>query len=135
MSTSAPAQDRAAVDEAQAMAEAAAAFLEAEGPETAFAAFTADEAWRDRDLYVFVFDLDGISVAHGGDPTLVGQDLTALTDVNGFMFVQAFLAIESTGWVDYVWLNPLTGVEEPKTSYIVRGGDYILGVGAYVIGE
>jgi len=117
--------------EAQAMAEAAAVYLQAEGADTAFAAFTDSPSWKDRDLYVFVNNEDGIVLAHGGDPTLVGQNLWDQTDVNGFYFVRAIAGIETTGWVDYVWANPLNGLEEPKSSYIVRIDDYFVGVGAY----
>lgn len=133
MMTPAIAQNtQATLEEAEAMAEAAAAYLIEVGPEIAYPAFTESEEWRDRDLYVFVIDDDGINHAHGGDPSLVGQDLTDLTDVNGFAFVPAFLAIEDTGWVDYVWANPLTGDEEPKRSFIIRVDDVIVGVGAYL---
>lgn len=126
------AQDRGTLAEAQAMAESAAALLEAEGTEIAFEAFDNGDEWKDRDLYVFVLNLDGVNVAHGVDPELIGQDLFNLTDVNGFLFVQAFLGIEDTGWVDYVWADPLTDLEEPKSSYIIRVGDYVVGVGAYL---
>lgn len=126
------AQERGTLAEAQAMAESAAALLEAEGTEISFEAFDNDDEWKDRDLYVFVLNLDGVNVSHGVDPDLIGQDLYDLTDVNGFLFVQAFVAIEDTGWVDYVWADPITGLEEPKSSYIIRVGDYVVGVGAYL---
>jgi cytochrome c len=126
------AQERGTLAEAQAMAESAAALLEAEGTEISFEAFDNDDEWKDRDLYVFVIDSNGINRAHGADLTLVGQDLFDLTDVNGFLFVQAFLAIEDNGWLDYVWADPITGLEEPKSSYIIRVGDYVVGVGAYL---
>ncbi|MHA1560101.1 MAG: cache domain-containing protein [Alphaproteobacteria bacterium] len=129
------AQERGTLAEARAMAEAAAAFLEVEGTEVSFEAFDNGEDWKDRDLYVFVLDLNGINVAHGVDPDLIGQDLFNLTDVDGYLFVQAFLAIEDTGWVDYVWADPITGLEEPKSSYIIRVGNYVVGVGAYVPAE
>ena len=130
--SAANAQERGTLAEAQAMSESAAAFLETEGTVIAFDAFDNAEEWKDRDLYVFVLDPDGVNVAHGVDPDLIGQDLFELTDVNGFLFVQAFLAIENTGWVDYVWADPITGLEEPKSSYIIRVGDYVVGVGAYL---
>ncbi len=122
-------------EEAQAMAEAAAAYVEEVGDEAAFEAFTNDAAWKDRDLYVFVNDLDGLVFAHGADPSLVGQNLWDTTDINGFHFVRAMVAIDPTGWVDYVWPDPLTGEQTPKTSYIIRIGDYVLGVGAYLIDD
>lgn len=122
----------ATLDEAQAMAESAAAYLLEVGSDVAYSEFTFGDEWRDRDLYVFVISADGINLAHGGDPDRVGLDESDLTDVNGVMMVQEMLAIEDTGWVDYVWPNPLTDIEEPKRSYIIRVDDVIVGVGAYL---
>ena len=129
------AQEHGTPAEAQAMAEAAAAYVAEVGQETAFEAFTTSDDWKDRDLYVFVVGLDGITAAHGADPTRVGLDQRDLTDVNGFHFIQAMLGIETAGWVDYIWPDPLTGQNEPKTSYIIRIGDFVLGVGAYRLTE
>ena len=117
------------------MAESAAAFLATEGTMISFEAFDNKDEWKDRDLYVFVLDLNSVNVAHGVDPDLIGQDLFDLADVNGFLFVHAFLAIKATSWVDYVWADPITGLEEPKSSYIIRVGEYVVGVGAYLPAE
>jgi cytochrome c len=108
------------------------AYLEAQGPEIAFAAFTGGDDWRDRDRYVFVVDGTGLTHAHGADPDLVGVDQWELTDVNGFRFIQAIIAVESSGWVNYVWFDPVDGRLEPKSSYVIRVEDHFLGVGAYM---
>jgi cytochrome c len=34
-------------------------------------------------------------------------------------------------WVDYKWQNPVSKAVEPKTSYEIRVGDDVVGVGAY----
>jgi cytochrome c len=128
----AAAQERGTTAEAQAMAEAAAAFLVDNGPEIAYPAFSDGPEWHDRDLYVFVIGLDGINRAHGANAALIGTDITGLVDRNGAYFVRDFLAVETVGWVDYVYTDPLTGLDEPKSSYIIRVGDVIVGVGAYL---
>lgn len=128
----AQAQIRGTLDEAQAMAEAAAAFLAAEGPAVAYPAFDTSPAWHDRDLYVFVVDGTGLCLSHGARADLIGQNIIDLRDRNGLAFVPLFLAVTERGWVDYVWTNPVTGAEEPKRTYIVRLGDLAVGVGAYV---
>ena len=69
--TTALAQDHGSLEEAQAMAEAAAQHLEEAG-DAALADFNTDPAWRDRDLYVFVFAPDGTCLAHGANNSLVG---------------------------------------------------------------
>lgn len=125
------AADRATKEEAKAMAEEAAAYFEEHGPDAAFDAFTNGDAFKDRDLYVFMMDLKGTMVAHGQNPSLIGRDTIGLRDPSGKAFIQEFVAVEDTGWVSYQWQNPTTGGVEDKVSYIINVGDYVLGVGAY----
>ncbi len=94
-----------------------------------------DTEFRDRDLYVFVFDMNGITVAHGANPALVGRDLTGLQDPNGTAFIKEMMAVAAgpgRGWVDYMWANPQTKQLQAKSSLIVRLGDgHFAGVGIY----
>jgi cytochrome c len=124
--------DHATPDEAKAMAIKAAQYLKDAGPDTAFAAFN-DKAgsWHDRDLYVFVNDASCKTFAHGGNQALVGKSLATLKDVEGKPFMLEIAAIKDAGWVDYKWQNPLTKAIEAKTTYVVRVGEFSLGVGAY----
>jgi len=127
------AADRATPDEAKAMAIKAAAYLTSAGPETALPAFSdRNGPWHDRDLYVFVDDSKGVMVANGTNPGLIGRTVVDLKDVDGKAFHHEILAITDAGWVDFKWRNPVTNAMEPKQTYEVRVGDYIVGVGAYV---
>lgn len=81
---------------------------------------------------MFVIAEDGTGVSRGAQHELIGQNLIDLMDRNGVYFVREFLAVEDRGWVDYVYTNPVNGLDEPKQSYIIQVGDYTLGVGAYV---
>ncbi len=126
------AQDRGSREEAQEMATRAAELLRSQGPEAAFAAFNAPGGqFHDRDLYVFVFDSNGVAVAHGGNPALVGTNMMDRQDPAGVAYVREFLNVEDEGWVDYQFMDPQTNSVQPKTSYIVRVDDYAVGVGAY----
>jgi signal transduction histidine kinase len=120
-------------EEAKAMAERAAAHLEAHGPEKSFEAFNSknDASFHDRDLYVFVFDASGKVLAHGANALLVDKNMAALKDVDGKPFVQETIAVKDAAWVDYKWQNPQTKAVEAKTTYVVRAGQYVVGVGAY----
>lgn len=120
-------------EEAKEMAIRAAAFLKANGPAKAYAAFDSQDAgpFLDRDLYVFVYDNAGKALARGNNPALIGKDLIDLKDVEGKAFVRDFVAVKDAAWVDYKWQNPQTRKVEAKTSYIVRVGDVVVGVGAY----
>jgi cytochrome c len=131
VSQAAQAADRATPDEAKAMAVKAAAFLKENGPDKAFPAFDKDPAWRDRDLYVFVQNNSGVVEAHGANAALIGKTLLNLKDVDGKPFVQEMVAVKDAAWVDYKWQNPETKTIDPKTSYVIRVGDYTVGVGAY----
>lgn len=130
--TPAVAADRASLDEAKAMAEKAAAYLKAEGKDKAIAAFNGDAQFKDRDLYVFALNPDGTNIAHGANPALVGKNLMSLRDPSGRQFVKDMTEVADKGWVDYSWQNPTTKAVEPKRSYVIRQGDIVLGVGAYV---
>ncbi|MDD5586744.1 MAG: cache domain-containing protein [Alphaproteobacteria bacterium] len=119
-------------EEAKAMAEKAAALVK-ENPQKAFAKFQEkDGGFIDRDLYVFVLDGNGVFSAHGTKPVLVGKPGINMKDANGFEFMKAFVAVKDTGWVDYRWPDPTDENKvKDKSSYIVKVGDYAIGVGHY----
>jgi cytochrome c len=126
------ASGQATPDDAKALAIKAAEYLKSVGPEKAFPEFDAkDSAWHDRDLYVTVEDSNGVMVAHGTNPGLIGRPMIDLKDVDGKPFNREIQAIKDVGWVGYKWQDPLTKAVEPKTAYEVRVGEYIVGVGAY----
>jgi cytochrome c len=123
---------QATADEAKAMAVKAAEYLKSVGADKALAEFNAKEGpWHDRDLYITVQDNNGVMLAHGTNSGLIGKSLIDLKDVDGKAFTREMLAIKDVGWVDFKWQNPLTRSVEPKRQYIVRVGEYLVGVGAY----
>jgi signal transduction histidine kinase len=126
------ASTNAAPDEAKSMAVKAAGYLEQHGVDASFEAFMAPGGdWHDRDLYVFVIKNDGTMVAHGAKASLVGRNVMSLKDVDGKAFVAEFLKVQGEDWIDYKWQNPQSKAVENKTSYIVRVGEMVVGVGAY----
>jgi signal transduction histidine kinase len=123
-------------DEAKAMADRAAALLKSEGPEKAFAAIddTANKDFHDRDLYVFVRSMDGNTVAHGVNKGMIGHTSLDLKDADGKLYNKEMIDLanaKGSGWVDYRWPNPVDKKIEPKSSYIEKVGDYVVGVGVY----
>lgn len=119
-------------DEAKAMAEKAAALVKS-NPEEAFKKFQEkDGGFIDRDLYVFVFDSQGNFKAHGAKPVLVGKGGLAMKDVSGFPFVQAFMDVKDTAWVDYKWPDIVDNSKiKTKSTYVIKVGEYTLGVGYF----
>ncbi len=123
----------ATLDAARALAERAAGFLAASGPEVALPRFmNSSGGFVSGDLYVFVFDFDGRLRASGGWPETVGARTGLGDGASGIYARMRRLALEAgKGWIEYSWYNPCTRQMEPKASYIVRVGDFIVGVGAY----
>ena len=70
--------------------------------------------------------------ASGGWPETVGARI-GIDDggADGIYARMRRLALKSgKGWVDYSWTIPVAQLE-PKASYILRVGNFIVGVGAY----
>lgn len=123
--------------EAVAMSKRAVALIKASGKDRAFAdiANPANTSFHDRDLYVFVYDLNGVCVAHGTNPKMVGKNLRDMRDRDGKYIIRAFIDVATSatgsGWVEYQWPNPTTDAVEPKAGYVERAGDLIVGAGIY----
>lgn len=128
----APKAAEGTLEEAKALALKAAAYVKEVGKEKAIEEFNKPESqFIDRDLYVFVNDNAGVFLAHPKKPALVGQNMMDMKDVNGVELVKKFVEVQTEGWVDYVWPHPTKKTQLPKSSYIVRVDDIVVGVGAY----
>ena len=130
--------DKGTADEAVALVKKAAAYLNANGKEKAFAEFNNPAGqFVLKDLYVFVYSMngDGINLAHGANSKMIGKNLLELKDVDGVYIVKEFYKVANgksgKGWVDYKWSNPVTKAFEPKSTYIEKAGDVIIGCGIY----
>lgn len=123
-------------DEAKAMADRAAAYIQSAGPEKAFAAINdpANKDFHDKDLYVFVRSMDGNTVAHGANKGMIGHTSLDMKDADGKLYNKEIMETATTkgsGWVDYRWPNPVDKKIEAKSSYIEKVGEYVVGVGVY----
>lgn len=130
------AADKGTADEAVAMVKKAAAKIKAEGKEKAFAAFAdpANKEFHDRDLYIFVYDMNGVNLAHGNNPKMVGKNLMEMKDREGKPLIREMVNIaksKGSGWVDYKWPNPVTQSMEAKSSYVEKVDDMLVGSGIY----
>src|SRR5690606_29944853 len=115
-------------EEAKALVEQAVDFYKANGKEKALAEFSKPQGkFVKDDLYIFAFDLEGTTIAHGGDPKLIGRNLTDLKDVDGKYFAREFIKVgPEGGWVDYKWMNYVTKKVDQKTAYVKRIDDVII---------
>lgn len=122
-------------DEARALVERAQALARQTGVAAALARYRESAAeFRDRDLYVFVFDRSGVYQAIGGDPKGTGKRLADVPGIDAARLVaDAFSAAAAGGgWVEYTALNPVSGQVLEKMSWVVPlGNDLVLGCGIY----
>ena len=122
-------------DEAKAMVDKAIAYSKANGKEKAFAEFNNQKgAFVKGDLYIFVVDLNGLCLAHGGNEKLVGKDVIGLKDSDGKFFIKDVIEgakTKGSGWSDYRWTNPGTKSIEKKSTYFKKEGDLVFGCGIY----
>ena len=119
-------------DEAKAMTEHAVAFVKSHGPDKAFTAFNAGtDGFKDRDLYVFVYNKDGVCLSHGANPAMINKPLLGLKDADGKELIKEIVGVATTGWVDFKWRNPTTQEIMKKHAYVIHDGELWFGVGAY----
>jgi len=89
------------------------------------------------ELYVFCNSTDGITLAHGGNPKLVGKALSAIRDGDGAQPIITTNRIAETighGWHEYLWPNPQTRRIQRKVSYVLRVDDRtVCGSGYYLL--
>jgi len=121
--------------EAEALVKKAIELIKTDGKEKAFVEINNPRGkFVDRDLYIFVYDMTGKCVAHGFNPKMIGKDLLEMKDPDGKYFVKERIEIVKTrgkGWQDYKFTDPITKKIEPKTAYVERIGDLIVGCGIY----
>jgi hypothetical protein len=131
----AQANEQGTAPEAEAMVKKAVAYIKSAGPDKAYDEFTNGKQFKDRDLYVVVYDLTGKNLAQGANPKLVGKDLIGLKDPDGKPVIKMFVDLakdKGKGWVEgYKFLNPVSQKMENKAMYLERVGETLVGCGIY----
>ncbi len=94
----------------------------------------ANATYRHEDLYLVVYQLDGVVLAHGANPKFVGRNMIDLKDIDGKAFVKERVELaksKGTFWQDYKFTNPETKKVEPKSMYCERLDDMAVCGGIY----
>jgi signal transduction histidine kinase len=132
--------ERGTEPEALDMVKKAVALVKSAGPEKAYKVFTdhPDGAFKDRDLYVFVYDFEGNCLAQGANPKMVGKNLVGIKDADGNPFIKGMIDMVKTSskglYGPYKFTNPNNQGYELKKSYCERGaGDTMVCVGTYFV--
>lgn len=129
------AAENATPKEAEAMVKKGVTFIKANGKDKGYAEITNKQGqFKDRDLYLAVYRLDGTPMAHGANEKMVGRNLIELKDIDGKEFVRERMDMAKTKasfWQDYKFTNPVTKKVEPKSMYCERLDDTVVCGGVY----
>jgi cytochrome c len=125
----------ASADEAVAMVKKGVSFIKAQGKDKGYSEISNKAGqFKDRDLYLVVYGLDGVVRAHGSNEKMIGKNLIDLKDVDGKAFVKERVELASakgTFWQDYKFTNPQTRKIEPKSMYCEKSEDSVVCGGIY----
>lgn len=121
--------------DATAMVKKGVAFIKSNGKEKGYAEITSKTGqFKDRDLYLVVYGLDGTVHAHGANEKMVGKNLIELKDVDGKAFVKERVELakaKGSFWQDYKFTNPENKKIEPKAMYCERLEESVVCGGIY----
>jgi cytochrome c len=121
--------------EAEALVAKAVAHIRAVGKEKAYREFTNKyPQFVDRDLYVVVYDLEGVVLAHGQHAKMVGENLIGTRDPAGKLWIKERVDLaRSKGkfWHDYRFMDPISKKTLDKSSYCERLESSVVCVGIY----
>jgi len=91
-------------DQAEQLVERAVQYMEAHGKAAAINDFSSKKTnnFRYGDLYIIVYDLQGIVVAHGWNDTLIGENFVNKVDEDGQYYIKNLLQVaqKGGGWVN-----------------------------------
>jgi len=129
------ASDRGTADEAVAMVKKVIDDMKKEGKEKVIQDVQAGSArYKDRDLYVFISGMDGITRANGANPKIAGKNLNDIKDADGKSIGKERFELARTkgkGWQEYRWPDPLTKQSRMKSTYLEKYEDMVVSCGVY----
>ena len=129
------AAERATAKEAEAMVKKGVAYIKATPRDQAMADISNKQGqFVDRDLYLTVYKLDGLNLAHGANEKFIGKNMIDLKDIDGKEYMRERLDTaksKSTFWQDFKFVNPVNKKIEPKQMYCERADDLVVCGGIY----
>ncbi|WP_159820632.1 methyl-accepting chemotaxis protein [Colwellia sp. 20A7] len=89
-----------------------------------------------KDGYIFIYEYDGVNIAHKEKPELEGKNLYNLKDPNGVLVIKELIeqAQNGGGYVEYMWHKPSKDMEVTKLGYAksIDKFKWMVGTGFYV---
>ena len=130
------AQDRGTPSQAKELVAQAVAYVKTNGEDQAIKEFNNPKGrFVKGDLYVFAYDPKGVCLANPMFPDVVGKDLYDQPDTKGKLFRKEIVDLgnsKGSGWVDYMYMNPVTKKEELKVVSLQKVGNLVVCCGAYM---
>jgi hypothetical protein len=114
--------EQATLAQAKDLVKKARASLRQNGCAKTFEEVTHGSAFRDpahKELYIYIYDEKLNNLAHGGNAKLVGKNLWDMKDTKGRALNQELLKVAKRGGgeVEFDFLNPATGMVDPKVGW------------------
>jgi len=103
-----------------------------------FKQFDANPEFHDGELYVYVLRVDdGLIMAHGVDPSLIGKNNYEVFDADGINLGELIIngATENGAWIYYKFKDPANQEILPKEAWVVNHDGFIFGSGIYLQGN
>ena len=112
----------ATLEQAKDLVKKGRAYLRANGCKKTFDEVTNGKMFTDpnhKELYLYMYDEKLVNLAHGGNPKLPGKNLYDMKDTKGRFLNQDLLKAAKAGGgaVEFDFLNPGTGMVDPKTGW------------------
>ncbi len=125
----------ASKDDAKAMVKKVVAYYEKNGRDKTFAEVNKDKGQFEKgEVYVYIFDTNGLLLAHPKLPSWVGKNFAGLKDADGKLFIKdaiTELASKNECWIEYKWSKPDTKKIGLKIGYFYKSGDLIFSCGIW----
>jgi cytochrome c len=127
--------DRANAKEAEAMVKKGVALIKTSGRDKALAEISNKKGqFIDRDLYLVVYRMDGVNVAHGVNEKMIGKNMIEIKDIDGKEYMRERVELakaKPSFWHDLKFVDPITRKIEPKQMYCERVEDLMVCGGIY----
>ena len=99
-------------------------------------AFYNNRSSLDGQFYLFMMDENDIYLVHPIFPHLIGTDIKDVVGSDGQELGKDIAQATAEGhWIEYLWPNPVTGLEESKVTWAVRHDGKIFASGYYTGSE
>lgn len=123
--------------EAVSMVKKGVAYIRAHGKEKGYAEITREGSpFKDRDLYLVVYALDGLVLAHGQNHKMVNKNLIGLRDIDGKAYIRETVErarTENQFWMDHKFTSPVTRQLHPMRMYCERLDDSVICSGHFMM--